>query len=197
MTFSSLYPPRVSMPQNGEILSAELAVPNFFYPSSSLSVCGGVEGYCHRWRIYTEENAKVLASVWGTTFIQFFAALAISILNNRLNCTRMIWNKFILFFKIVQGKTASRARNSSPKQKRRPLPCLLYKSFFFYGYCIVPTWYWLSYSSSSQQESAQLSLWILFELQGFSCWKFTENHTFLNELVTRERWVSHGNAGIK
>ena len=31
----------------------------------------------HRRRIKTEENAKVVASVWGTEFIQFLAALDI------------------------------------------------------------------------------------------------------------------------
>ena len=31
----------------------------------------------HRRRIYTEEKTKVIATVWGTEFIQFLAALAI------------------------------------------------------------------------------------------------------------------------
>ena len=31
----------------------------------------------HRRRIKTEENAKVVAAVWGTEFIQFLAALDI------------------------------------------------------------------------------------------------------------------------
>ena len=31
----------------------------------------------HRRRINTEEKAKVFASVWGTTFIPFLAALAV------------------------------------------------------------------------------------------------------------------------
>ena len=46
----------------------------------------------HRIRIKTEEKAKVVASVWGEEFIQFLAALAVlprTILNNRMNCTRM------------------------------------------------------------------------------------------------------------
>ena len=41
----------------------------------------------------TEEKAKVVASVWGTEFIQLLAALAVlsrTILNNRMNYTRMI-----------------------------------------------------------------------------------------------------------
>ena len=31
----------------------------------------------HRRRIYTEEKGKVVATVWGTEFIKFLAALAI------------------------------------------------------------------------------------------------------------------------
>ena len=33
--------------------------------------------YTHRKRMKTEAEAKVVASVWGTEFIQFLAALAI------------------------------------------------------------------------------------------------------------------------
>ena len=48
----------------------------------------------HRRRIKIEEKAKVVASVWGKEdFFQFLAALAVfarTILNNRMNCTRMI-----------------------------------------------------------------------------------------------------------
>ena len=47
----------------------------------------------HRRRITTEEKAKVVASVWGDEFIQFLAALTVMprmILNNRMNCTKMI-----------------------------------------------------------------------------------------------------------
>ena len=51
--------------------------------------------YCtiHRRRIKTEENANVVASVWGTGFIQFLNAIAVSHqdeLKNRIKCTRMI-----------------------------------------------------------------------------------------------------------
>ena len=38
-------------------------------------------------------KAKVVAAVWGTELIQFFAALAVlheDNLKNRMNCTRMI-----------------------------------------------------------------------------------------------------------
>ena len=31
----------------------------------------------HRIRIYTEDNAKIVAAVWGTEFIQFLAALPV------------------------------------------------------------------------------------------------------------------------
>ena len=44
--------------------------------------------YDHRRRIYTEEKAKVVATVWGTEFIQFLATLAIlhqDDLKNRMN----------------------------------------------------------------------------------------------------------------
>ena len=47
----------------------------------------------HRMRINSEENAKVVAAVWEAEFIQFLAALAVlhwTVLNNRLNCTRII-----------------------------------------------------------------------------------------------------------
>ena len=42
----------------------------------------------HRRRIYSEDKAKVVASVWGAEFSQFLAALAIlpmTILKNRMN----------------------------------------------------------------------------------------------------------------
>ena len=47
----------------------------------------------HRRRIKTEEKAKVVASVFGEEFIQFLVALAVlpmTVLNNKMNCTRMI-----------------------------------------------------------------------------------------------------------
>ena len=53
-------------------------------------------GYRHRKRINTGEKAKVIAAVWGTKLIQYFAALAVllwTIWIIRMNCTRMIWNK--------------------------------------------------------------------------------------------------------
>ena len=47
----------------------------------------------HRRRINTKEKAKVVASVWGTEFIPFLATLAVlprTVLNNRMNCSRII-----------------------------------------------------------------------------------------------------------
>ena len=40
-------------------------------------VRAALDRYDHRRRIKTEEKAKVVATVWGIKFIQFFAALAI------------------------------------------------------------------------------------------------------------------------
>ena len=60
----------------------------------------------HRRRMGTEEKAKVVASVWGTEFVQFLATLAVlprSMWKNRMNST--------FSFNIDQGKTASAARN--------------------------------------------------------------------------------------
>ena len=48
----------------------------------------------HRRRIYTEENAKVVAASWGTELLQFLAVLAIlhqDLLKNRLIYTRTSW----------------------------------------------------------------------------------------------------------
>ena len=47
----------------------------------------------HRRRIKTEEKKTVVTSVWGKEMIQFLAALTVlpgTILNNGMNCTRMI-----------------------------------------------------------------------------------------------------------
>ena len=49
----------------------------------------------HRRNIYTEDNAKVVAAVWGTEFIKFLATLAIlhqDDMKDMMNCTRMILN---------------------------------------------------------------------------------------------------------
>ena len=66
--------------------------------------------YSHRRRINTEEMAKVVAAVWGTEFI-----LRVRILQNVL----------------VQNSLF-------PKQQQRPLPFLLYLSFFYdRGICVA------------------------------------------------------------
>ena len=51
------------------------------------------ESIGYRRRIKSKEKAKVVAPVWRGKFIQFLAALVglpRTILNNRMNCTRMI-----------------------------------------------------------------------------------------------------------
>ena len=60
----------------------------------------------------------MVASVWGTEFIQFRAVMAVlprTILNNRMNCTMQDdlkeKDELILLFKIFLGKMASVARN--------------------------------------------------------------------------------------
>ena len=45
----------------------------------SLALAARPQNLNHRRRIYTEENAKVVAAVWGTEFIKFLAALGIMI----------------------------------------------------------------------------------------------------------------------
>ena len=74
------------------------------YTSNSLKVCvhhififiDGVfrrESQMHRQRIKTEKKAKVLAAVWGTESMHFFAVLAIlhqDDVKNWMNCTRTI-----------------------------------------------------------------------------------------------------------
>ena len=49
----------------------------------------------HRRRIYTEEKATVVASIWGEEVINFLATLAVlprTIMKNRFNSTRIILN---------------------------------------------------------------------------------------------------------
>ena len=41
------------------------------------AICSCLKPLPHRRRIYTEEKAMVVASVWGKEFIQFLAALDI------------------------------------------------------------------------------------------------------------------------
>ena len=63
----------------------------------------------HRRRIKTEEQSKVVASVWGAEFIQFRAALAILLMTILKNSNHP--GAFFPIIQIVQCKTASVARN--------------------------------------------------------------------------------------
>ena len=89
--------------------------------------------------INSEEKAKVVAAVWGAEFIQLLAALLHSFISLgrfwRIGWIHPIFSNhpgaIHQILQIVHCKTASGARNSSPKQKRRPLPVLLSLSFFY------------------------------------------------------------------
>ena len=65
----------------------------------------------------TEEKAKVVASVWGTEFIKFLAALAILYQDDLKKGKKIhpflhiVMVQFILFFKLSWCKIASEARN--------------------------------------------------------------------------------------
>ena len=85
----------------------------------------------HRKRIELEEKAKVvvIASVWGTEFVQFLAPLDV--------LPRSIWKNWMnLTFSFKETKAKQLAQEGieqilSPKQKRRPLPYLLILSFCY------------------------------------------------------------------
>ena len=86
-------------------------------------------------RIYIEENAKVVAAAWGTEFIQFLAELAILHQADLKNTGRI--NSSFLHIILVQQLARQGIENIlSSKQQRRPLPCLLYKSFFYGLDCV-------------------------------------------------------------
>ena len=100
----------------------------------------------HRWRIKTEEKAKVVVSVWGKECIQFLAAQAVlprTIVNIRIHCTRMIWKKRMnssYSSKLSKGKIASAARNwknSSPQAEAT--------TFVFSSVFILLLWHLFSY----------------------------------------------------
>ena len=64
-----------------------------YFQKRTFEVINNTFLYVHRRRLETEAKAKVIASVWGTEFMQFLAALAIvhkDFLKNRMNCTRMV-----------------------------------------------------------------------------------------------------------
>ena len=100
--------------------------------------------YCtHRRRIELEDKAKVVASDWGTKSLplQLFCLgfLKQTVEFNRppchASCFALVFLKQIVEFNhLIQkdgGKAASTARILSPNPTRRPLPCLLIKSFFY------------------------------------------------------------------
>ena len=72
--------------------------------------------------------ANVVAAVWGTEFTQFLAPGWYE------EKDELPQDEIILLFKSSWCKMAGTARNwinSAPKQQRRPLPFLLFKSFFY------------------------------------------------------------------
>ena len=92
--------------------------------------------------IYTEEKAKVVAAACGIELLQFLAVLAILYQDdwkNSIKCTRMIVRiyrmKIILFFQLSWCKISCASKNFINvlplQQQRRPLPSILYKSFFY------------------------------------------------------------------
>ena len=101
----------------------------------------------HRRRMHTEENAKVVHASLGIEFLQNLAALTILNLvelKNMLICIlhpiQLVLRQISLFFKSSWCKIASTSRNqwnSVPQEERRPLPSLLYKTFFYYVHDIV------------------------------------------------------------
>ena len=98
-----------------------------------------------RRRNKTEENVKVVASVWGGEyFIQFLAALGIlsgTIFDNRMNSSFSSipsWCNSSYHSKSSQAKQLQLCDEEfnkfcppPPKQKRRPLPFLLSLSFLY------------------------------------------------------------------
>ena len=78
----------------------------YHHSSSTKIVAEFQDCATHRRRIELEDKTKVVASISGAKFVQFLCALTVlpwSIRKNRMNST--------FFFQIVQGKTASAARN--------------------------------------------------------------------------------------
>ena len=100
----------------------------------------------------SENKAKVVPSVWGATFVQLFAALAVLSTVGRLwrngwiqpvyleetvEFNRSFWKKRLnssFSFKSTESKQLTRQGIEHilpPKQTRRLLPCLLIPSFFY------------------------------------------------------------------
>ena len=94
----------------------------------------------HGRRVNTEEKSKIVAAVWQTEFIRLLAEL--DILRSRMIFEEQ--DEFFLFFKSSWCNSSYSSNPSSakqlarqgieyiqsPKQQRRPLPFLLYLSFF-------------------------------------------------------------------
>ena len=123
----------------------------------------------HRIRIKTEEKTKVVATVWGTEFIQFIATLAIFLQDDlkkkrkRKTATgqngccfgkmddhpvhtipnhqpiKMDVLTTTFFLQIILSKWLLRHSSTSPNQQRRPLPSLL-SVYFFYGFRSRTPW---------------------------------------------------------
>ena len=90
--------------------------------------------------IRTEEKAKVVSAFWGTDLLQFLSVLAIwhqDELKNRLICTLFFnssWCNSAYSLNRPVAKYLARQGIETiqpPKKQQRPLPSLLYKSFFY------------------------------------------------------------------
>ena len=119
----------------------------------------------HRRWIKTEEKAKDVASVWGEEFIPFLAALAVlprTILNNNMNCTRMIWKKRMNSTYPSQSSLANQLALQGiewiipPKQKPRPLHFLLSLSFFYDSRSFVFFIFWIFFSKPFKSQVPKL-----------------------------------------
>ena len=76
----------------------------------------------HSRRMETEGTAKVVASVWGTKFVQFLATLPVLPRSNWKKRCRSIWKtRLNSTLSFISTKT---------KQTRWPLPLLLFPPFF-------------------------------------------------------------------
>ena len=95
-----------------------------------------INGRIQRIRMELEDKAKVVASAClGAEFVQFLATLAVlpwPIWKKRTNSS--------YFSKATEAKQLARQgieQTLSPKQTRRPLPCLLILSFFYGSYSSI------------------------------------------------------------
>ena len=89
--------------------------------------------------IELEDKANVVVSVWGATFVQFLAALAVL---PRSNWKKRLDSSFSC--KWTEAKQLTRQGIEHilpPKQTRRPLPSLLILSFFYGTYTRTSNWH--------------------------------------------------------